>query len=703
MGIKTGRENSALKVKNKNGTAQFEYRMNDEGVLERVEITNNNNTIADSGWDFDSINDDYYNAWNEFEGIKSQINADNGFESIDINAFGVGVIVEQGKNKFRHEVSSDFCTPPCEEFIKTGDCKHVRAMKAHNDAMKELQEKIGDASDPDAAFNRFDSNFSNPENIVLMVEDQEALLEAINDPDKFDFIMLAKDADGHPAIFVRPAGAEVNEDGSSPDDRILTELSPAYAEKIEGMDIIGPDEGVVINVQKLTLTDGKEYPVAIVSEFDLRHKKYDEIKENIVERIEGHGKTGAISAEEGLNSNIDRLVTAASRWPQLPQEYHDLVDFGRNQLTTEELNGLSPEDRERYRVGKEIAERIPKALDKTFSMGAWETAVEQFGAYYTERKTGQDILSVDLFGPFGSGKTYFAEVIAEVNNQPFYKIEAHRGLDLQQQLVVTTKKYNPETGQSELTSIKAGLAEALEMSQGSVVLIDESVHMDIPNQRLLNGILANSAYVATESAEDGFTTHPVNRKTILFTAHNTTGGGDGVAADNDPSLSSRQATAIYFQPASDEFRAIAMAKYAANHSGEKPIDPKKAMLMVKFSNSLIPLYTGEGAEQMFRMPPNDPRDEKRMGDLLAKYCHDGATENELRTFASIVMRTAVNKYTDKSEDDIIPRAREAVMESFIQVMHNPAFPFKWPEMVAAIERGVDWGDGSEGALDGYNF
>lgn len=106
---------------------------------------------------------------------------------------------------------------------------------------------------------------------------------------------------------------------------------------------------------------------------------------------------------------------------------------------------------------------------------------------------------------------------------------------------------------------------------------------------------------------------------------------------------------------------------------------------------------------MFRMPPNDPRDERRMGDLLAKYCHDGATEQELRTFASIIMRTTVNKYTDKSEDDMIPRAREAVMESFIQVMNNPAFPIKWPEMVAAIERGVDWGDGQNDPLNPLGF
>ena len=172
MGVQSRKTND-LKV-NKKQNVHYTYRQNDDGIIEKVEVNEQPNNMADSGWDFESINDDYYNAWNEFEGVKSQINTDNGFESIDINSNGVGIIVESGKNKFRHEVSSEFCSPPCAEFIKTGDCKHIRAMKAHNEALKALQEKIGDSTDPDAAFNRFDTEYANPDNIVLTVDDEEA-------------------------------------------------------------------------------------------------------------------------------------------------------------------------------------------------------------------------------------------------------------------------------------------------------------------------------------------------------------------------------------------------------------------------------------------------------------------------------------------------------------------------------------------------
>ena len=78
MGVQSRKTND-LKV-NKKQNVHYTYRQNDDGIIEKVEVNEQPNNMADSGWDFESINDDYYNAWNEFEGVKSQINTDNGFE-----------------------------------------------------------------------------------------------------------------------------------------------------------------------------------------------------------------------------------------------------------------------------------------------------------------------------------------------------------------------------------------------------------------------------------------------------------------------------------------------------------------------------------------------------------------------------------------------------------------------------------------------
>lgn len=704
MGTRDRVNASNISIKNKQVT-KYEYRLNDEGKLEKVLVRDEEPLLNDQIWNFGELNDDYYNAWTLFDGAVNKIKKKNKLETIDINAFGVGVIVDKNDEKFRHEVSKEWCSPPCKEFMEKGTCRHIKAIEEHNEAMKELQEKVGDATDPDAAFNRFESLFSNPENLVLMVEDEDAIRDAMKDHDKYEIIMLAKDEDGHPAIWVRPADAEVLEDGSSPDDHILTELNPVYAEKIKNSDIIGPGDGyaVILMDQEITLDDGKSHAIVYITEFDKRHQELDRVKDRLRERIEAAGKVGRISPEEGINSDVNELIEAAAHWPQLPDEYHDFIAFGRQNLTTEQINELPESEALRYQKAKEIADRIPQALDKTFMIKGWRESIEQFGAYYTDRKTGQDILSVDLFGPYGSGKTYFAEVVAELNNQPFYKIEASRDLDLQSQFVVTTKKYNPETGQSELVSQKAGLAQALEMVQGSVVLLDESVQMNNADQRLLNSVVQNAKYTATMSAEDGFTTHKVNRNTVIFTAHNTDQAGEGVSADNDASLSSRQATAIYFPPSPKEVKALQMARYAANMTAEKPINPNKAMLMVEFLDTLVPLYTGVSEEKLFRMPPNDPRDEKRMGTILARYCHDSATENDLRKAAELILRTTVNKYTDKSDEDALPKARELVLEAFTQTMNNPSFPFQWPEMVDAIEKGIKWSDAEDTSLDAYSY
>lgn len=706
MGIRT-RITSTVQIK-RNSTKRYDYRLNDAGELERVEVQDERpkSNMSDTVWDFDSINDDYYNAWKEFEAAKADIQKKHGLESIDITALGVGVVVDSGKNQYRHEVSKEWCSPPCKEFREKGTCKHIQAMEEHNKAMAKVMGKVsraGEQDDPDTATNRFDANYSNPSVLILMVEDEDKLNEALKNEDKYSIVMLAKDADGHPAIWARSADAVENEDGTCDDEFVLTELDPVFAEKIKNNDIIGPEEGYAVYIREVPLEDGKNHTVVTLAEFDQHHRQLAEIQEAIISRIESGGKTGRIAPEEGINSDVAELAAIAAKWPQLPEEYHDFVAFGRQNLTKEDIMELSPEDQDKYRKAREIASKVPVALDRTFSISGWRQALEQFSEYYTDRKVGEDILSVDLFGPYGSGKTYFAEVVAELTGQPFYKIEASRDLDMQSQLVVTTKKWNPETGSTELVAQKAGLAQALEMVQGSVVLLDESVQMNTADQRLLNSIVQNAKYTATMSAEDGFTTHKVNRKTILFTAHNTDMAGEGVAADNDPSLSSRQATAIEFPAAPKEVKALQMVRYAANMTGEKPVDPRKAMLMVEFLDKLRPLYSGEGAERLFRMPPNDPRDEKRIGVILARYCHDGASEEDLRKAARLILRTVVNKYTDKSDEEGLAKSREAVLDVFSTVMNNSTFPYQWPKMGEAVEAGIKWSDSDDSTLDEFDF
>ena len=701
MGIRNkSTQNTVLK---RNSKIQYQYVMNDDGKLERIPVVDETPTMSDAAWNFDALNDDYYTAYQDFDKEVESLAKQHSLESIDITALGVGVVVDGGNNKYRHEVSQLWCSPPCEEFRKSGTCKHIKAMEAHNDAMNILLSKVADADDPDNAANRFATNYANPENIILMPEDEAKLAQLIKEQEKYEAIFLAKDDEGNAGIWGRPIDADVKEDGSSDDDALLVELDPIYKEKIENMDCIQPNEGFTVQLRNLALDDGKEHPVAIVSELDDYHRKIDEIKNTIIERIENSGKVGVVSPDEGINSDIAELAGLAAKWPQLPQEYHDFVELGRKEFTKEEIKAMDTEERLKYQKAKDLAEKIPSALDKTFMIKGWRESMEQFSEYYTERKVGEDILSVDLFGPYGSGKTYFAEVIAELNQQPFYKIEASRDLDLQSQFIVTSKQYNPETGQTELVAQKAGLAQALEMAQGSVVLLDESVQMNTADQRLLNSVIQNAKYTTTMSAEDGFTTHKVNRKTVLFTAHNTDMAGEGVAADNDPSLSSRQATAIYFPPAPKEVKAIQMVRYAANMTGEKPVDPKKAMLMVEFLDKLKPLYTGETGERLFRMPPNDPRDEKRIGIILARYCHKSASSDDLRKAAEIILRTVVNKYTDKSDEEALPKAREAVLQAFAQVMDNPQFPFKWREMSEAIEKGIKWSDAEDSTYDGFDY